>query len=82
MGRCRLRVYYGPQEDLQTIQEEPFEARPQTVTVALGDVLPLLADALRSKRSWVEDFHEDEVTITSDLYEILMAYQHFRRPTA
>jgi hypothetical protein len=46
----------------------------------LGDVLPLLAEAQRQKRAWVADFLDDEITISSDLYEVLLAYQHYRRP--
>jgi hypothetical protein len=45
-------------------------------------VLPLLADALASRRTWLRDFEEDEITISSDLYEVLLAYRHFRRPSA
>ncbi|MAT72940.1 MAG: hypothetical protein CMJ58_25950 [Planctomycetaceae bacterium] len=52
------------------------------VTVPLGEVLPLLADAANSKRTWLEDFENDEVTITTDLYEVLLAYQYYRRPSA
>ena len=33
-------------------------------------------------QSWVGDFFDDEIRISSDLYEVLLAYQHFRRPSA
>ncbi|MEX2173734.1 MAG: hypothetical protein WD872_05185 [Pirellulaceae bacterium] len=80
MPRNRLRVYYGPEE---TAVAEPATIPMQSaVTLPLGEVLPLLLDAARSRRSWVDDFAEDEITISSDLYEVLMAYQHFRRPSA
>ena len=46
------------------------------------DVLPLLSDAVRSDRTWLRDFADDEVTISMDLYEVLLAYQHYRRPSA
>ena len=48
----------------------------------LGEVLPLLLDAARSQRAWVDDFADDNISISSDLYEVLLAYQHFRRPSA
>ena len=54
----------------------------ESVTLPLGDVLPLLLDAARSRRQWVDDFADDQITISSDLYEVLLAYQHFRRPSA
>jgi hypothetical protein len=41
-----------------------------------------LADAINSQRTWLNDFEEDDVTISSDLYEVILAYQHFRRPVA
>lgn len=75
MARNRLRVYYGP-------EEEQAPAHASTVSVQLGEVLPLLADAMRQGRAWVDDFCDDEVVISSDLYEVLLAYQHFRRPSA
>jgi hypothetical protein len=52
------------------------------VTVPLVEVLPLLADAVRSERTWLQDFAEDEITVSMDLYEVLLAYQHYRRPSA
>ena len=76
MARNRLRVYYGPEEELKSTQAA------NTVSVQLGEVLPLLAEAMRQGRAWVDDFCDDEVTISSDLYEVLLAYQHFRRPSA
>ena len=75
MARNRLRVYYGPEEELES-------PKANTVSVQLGEVLPLLVDAMRQGRAWVDDFCDDEVTISSDLYEVLLAYQHFRRPSA
>lgn len=70
MSRTHLRVYYGP--------EETVEPEINRVTVPLGEVFPLLSDAVRSQRTWLRDFEDDEITISSDLYEILLAYAHFR----
>ena len=78
MARNRLRVYYGP--DVLTAAEET-SARAM-VTVPVSEVLPLLLEAARTRRAWLEDFSEDEMTISSDLYEVLLAYQHLRRPSA
>ena len=39
-------------------------------------------DAVKNRRQWVGDFFDDDITISSDLYEVLLAYQHFRRPVA
>jgi hypothetical protein len=77
-----LRVYYGPQEDTGTINLAESRTRRDTVSVPLTDVLPLLTDAVQSERTWLRDFAEDEIAISMDLYEVLLAYQHYRRPSA
>ncbi|MGD0654689.1 MAG: hypothetical protein ABSA16_10125 [Thermoguttaceae bacterium] len=80
MNACHLRVYYGPQEE--TAKNSATDTHRETVTVPLMEVMPLLTDALQSQRTWLRDFADDEVTISMDLYEVLLAYQHYRRPSA
>ena len=82
MAHPQLRVYYGPDDcsDAHVLSSEP--STPNRVTVPLGEVFGSLVDALRSGKSWLRDFEDDEVTISSDLYEVIVAYQHFRRPGA
>jgi hypothetical protein len=80
MAQRRLRVYFGPEEQTDAVCET--KVARDTVTVPLGDVLHLLADAVVSDRTWLCDFADDEITISSDLYEVVLAYQHFRRPSA
>jgi hypothetical protein len=87
MGPSRLRVYFGPDEaanrgGLATATAPDTIPLRETVTLPVGEVLPLLLDAVKSKRQWVGDFFDDDITISSDLYEVLLAYQHFRRPSA
>lgn len=77
-----LRIYYGPQNDVSTTNVAESSPARETVTVPLVDVLPLLADAHRSERTWLQDFEDDEITISMDLYEVILAYQHYRRPSA
>ena len=76
----RLRVYYGSQADLAVAADD--ETDRERVTVPLGEVFPLLVDAIKSQRTWLEDFTDDDVTISNDLYEVLLAYRHCRRPSA
>jgi hypothetical protein len=45
-------------------------------------VLPLLAEAMASRRTWLSDFEDDPMTISADLYEVLLAYQYYRYPAA
>lgn len=83
MDRPQLRIYYGPEQVSLPASHEDSEPQTDRVTVPLSDVFPLLADAVRNKRTWLRDFGDDEITISSDLYEVLLAYQHYcRRPSA
>ena len=80
MARSRLRIYYGPQGPGTTLEALPVER--ETVTVTAGEIFPLLTDAVRSDRTWLSDFEDDEITVSTDLYEMILAYQHYRRPSA
>jgi hypothetical protein len=81
MVASSLRVYYGP-EEIAGSSTTPTIPLRETVSLPLGEVLPLLMDAVKNRRQWVGDFFDDDITISSDLYEVLLAYQHFRRPSA
>lgn len=78
MRVTQLRIFRGPDSD----NALDSTGDSQTVTAPAGALLPLLADAVNSNRTWLTDFEDDEITISADLYEVLMAYQHFRRPVA
>jgi hypothetical protein len=41
-------------------------------------VLTALVHALRCNRTWPTDFEDDEVQVSSDLYEVISAYNHLR----
>jgi hypothetical protein len=81
MSASFLRVYRGPEESTAPTLAKTAAGKP-CVTVALSEVLPLLADAVNSRRTWLGDFDNDEITVSADLYEVLMAYQYYRRPSA
>jgi len=81
MAKARLRIYYGPDENITPVRAQEVAPR-RTVEVPLSEVFPVLADALQSRRTWLQDFEDDLVTISSDLYEVILAYQHYRRPPA
>jgi len=82
MNSSNLRIYYGPEDDAASLGVGENPRHRESVTVPLMDVLPLLADAVRSERTWLRDFEDDEITVSMDLYEVLLAYQHYRRPSA
>jgi len=82
MRANHLRIYCGPPENTTAAGVAEAKETRETVTVPLTTVLPLLEDAAVSKRTWLRDFEDDEITISMDLYEVILAYQHYRRPSA
>jgi hypothetical protein len=81
MARSNLKIYRGPAEKQASVRPAS-KNEPATVTVELSEVLPLLADAVASRRTWLTDFEDDQITISADLYEVLLAYQYYRHPAA
>lgn len=79
MPRSRLRVYHGPENTFDRAQNTETV---HSVRVPLGEIFPLLAEAVRSERTWLRDFEEEEISISADLYEVILAYQHCRPPAA
>jgi hypothetical protein len=45
------------------------------IAVSVADMLPLLLDAIRHDRAWLEDFADEVVHVPQDLYEVLVAYR-------
>lgn len=79
MAQSRLRIFHGPETTATTASGRP---KTDQVQVRLGEILPMLADAVRSERTWLQDFLDENVTISNDLYEVILAYKYFRRPSA
>ena len=69
---AQLRVFPTSAED------DYAEAQKPCVRVSLGELLPLTALAKRRGYIWLQDFLEDEVCITPDLYEVLRAFCTYR----
>lgn len=76
MATCHLRVF--PYTDEQSCRDEGQEA---TVSIRLGELYPVLAQALRSNYAWLRDFEDDEVRVSSDFYQVVRAFAGVR-PTA
>jgi hypothetical protein len=80
MQQPQLRIYFGPQQESPSTTQ--CNEASESVTIPLGEIFEWLNDAMRSGRTWLQDFKDDEVTISSDLYEVILAYRHYRRPSA
>ncbi len=63
----------------QDVLESIARRQAEKVTVSMRQVLPLLLDAVRTNRHWLNDFSEETLEISSDLYEVLLAYKELRR---
>ena len=77
MNPSKLRIVFSNE---QQVEAQPL-ASPSTqqVTVRLEEVFPVLIEAIANGHGWIQDFADDPLTISSDLYEVLLAYQHHRR---
>ena len=69
--RNRLRIFQAD----ESVQSHA----PANVTLRLGEILEPLAEAFNSRRSFIEDFADDDVQIPADLYEALMASISMRK---
>lgn len=67
-----LRLY----AESDDTDHEP-RAKP-SIRVRLGDLFPLLASAHRDNYLWLNDFEDDEVIVTQDLYDVLAAFRAYR----
>jgi hypothetical protein len=54
------------------------QSEPATVSVRLGDILPALQRSATSRLAWIQDFTEDPVVITKDLYDVLLNFQRLK----
>ena len=71
----RLKIFTPAPDEADAVRSEP------EVRVRLGDLLPLVAMAQRMNFIWLKDFLDDEVAVSSDLYEVLQAFRS-SRPTS
>ena len=68
---AQLRVFPASADD-------EYATQKPSVRVCLGELLPLIALAKRRSYLWLQDFLDDEVCITPDLYEVLRAFCTYR----
>ena len=69
--RPRLRLFTG--EGL-----EGSSATEDQVNVRFGEITRALADAVRWERTWLRDFEDDQVSVSTDLYEVISSFTRLR----
>ena len=75
MSSIPLRIYHGPQTDPNTTVSTEPETR-RAVTLSLGEVLPLLADAVRALLVPGSAFDSAPSSITRDFFPMSRMTQH------
>lgn len=73
MATARLRIFPRPEED----DREETTPTP-AIAVRLLDLYPLLAQAHRDNFTWLDDFADDTVLVSRDLYEVVRAFANYR----
>ena len=68
--RPHLKIFSG--DDDIAIAQQPM------VSIPLGEIAQILADASRFKRTWLTDFEDDQIQVPADLFEVLSAYWQLR----
>ena len=71
MATARLRVFPDPEEGQD-------ELEIPSIPIRLSDLYPLLAQAYRDSYVWLRDFEDDELLVSSDLYEVVQAFANCR----
>lgn len=74
----RLRVYYGPDDD-RSVPLAKVKKDDATVQISLHEMMETLLDAMQNERAWPDDFREENIAISTDLYEVISAYRRLRR---
>lgn len=74
VGRMQSRLKLFTGED---VSETPVAEGK--VAITLGELVSVLSDAQQARRAWLRDFRNDEIQISSDLYDVLSTYWNMRR---
>lgn len=69
----------SPRDALISRFSAPPRSLPTTVSVRLRDVLPTLQRSASAGLAWVNDFADDPVVITKDLYDVLLTYERLKK---
>ena len=73
MATCHLRLYPHAEEETP-----PSLEQEATVSVRLGELYPVLKQALRANYAWLRDFEDDEIHVTPDFYDVIRAFSGLR----
>lgn len=74
----RLKIYLGSKDQFD-VDSKSDRSPDHQITVKFRSVVDSLVDAIQSDRTWLNDFRDDDIVISKDLHEVLVAYENLRR---
>lgn len=74
----QLRVYYGPEDD-RSVPLSKVTEDETSVRISLHELTETILDAMQNERAWPDDFREEQIAVSTDLYEVISAYRRLRR---
>ena len=61
----------------QVIEGAPPNVEQGHVKMNFGNLLPMLEEAISSQRVWVKDFADEEIRVSTDLFDVIQAFRYF-----
>ena len=71
--RARLRLFAEQDEQPQA------DSAGTPAAMELGEFARVIADAVAWDRAWLQDFADEHVMVSQDLYEIIRLYEEIHR---
>lgn len=68
-----------PDSSVASCSSHDGVGQPRMVTVRVKDVIDALVGRSANRPVWLNDFHDDPISITEDMFEVLVAYRTLRR---
>jgi hypothetical protein len=76
----KLKLFTSETPDPKSKGEAAGAAKTSPMMpVAVRDLVPLLVDAFQTDRTWLKDFGREQIQVSPDFYDVLLAYQQLRR---
>lgn len=54
-------------------------SQPAMVSLRVQDVVVALSQSMGKNLAWIDDFRDDPIVVTQDLYDVLLAFHRIRR---
>lgn len=74
--RNRLKLF------VENDQQQQGQSIESSASMPLGDFSRIITDAVTWDRTWVQDFANEPVVLSQDLYEIIRIYDELQRASA